>query len=217
MNVAEDVKRYVEICQEKFWQNIFQFETECLIERLQGCRDILSVGCGPAIIEGRLSGYGFNVTGLDVSAEALKCAPDSIRTFAGSAESMPFAESSFDAVIYVASLQFIEDYRKALQQTLKVLRTNGRIILMLLNPDSDFFKDRLREPDSYVNLIKHKSLSNIENVVEEFYTVQTEYILGVKGDRIFKSNIPSEAALYVIYGTINNNFIDKNTQRQKEK
>ncbi|KFO66670.1 hypothetical protein ER57_14410 [Smithella sp. SCADC] len=150
MNVAEDVKRYVEICQEKFWQNIFQFETECLIERLQGCRDILSVGCGPAIIEGRLSGYGFNVTGLDVSAEALKCAPDSIRTFAGSAESMPFAESSFDAV-------------------------------------------------------------------EEFYTVQTEYILGVEGDRIFKSNNPSEAALYVIYGTINNNFIDKNTQQQREK
>jgi len=88
---------------------------------------------------------------------------------------------------------------------------------MLLNPDSAFFKDRLHEPDSYVNLIKHKSLSNIENVVEEFYTVQTEYILGVKGDRIFKSNNPSEAALYVIYGTINNNFIDKNTQQQREK
>ena len=188
MNAAEDVKRYVKICQERFWQNIFQFETEYIIERLQGCRDILSVGCGPAIIEGRLSEHGFNVTGLDISAEALKCAPDSIRKFAGSAESMPFAESSFDAVIYVASLQFIGDYRKALRQTLNVLRPNGRIILMLLNPDSDFFKDRLREPDSYVNLIKHKSLSNIENVVEEFYTVQTEYILGVEGDRIFKSN-----------------------------
>ncbi len=201
MNAAEDVKRYVEICQERFWQNIFQFETEYLIERLQGCRDILSVGCGPAIIEGKLSEHGFNVTGLDVSAEALKCAPDSIRKFAGSAESMPFAESSFDGVIYVASLQFIGNYQKALQQTLKVLRPNGRIILMLLNPDSDFFKDRLREPDSYVNLIKHRSLISIEDAVKEFYTVQTEYILGVKGDRILKSNNPSEAALYVITGT----------------
>ena len=191
----------MEICQERFWQNIFQFETEYLIERLQGCRDILSVGCGPAIIEARLSENGFNVTGLDISAEALKCAPDSIRKFAGSAESLPFAESSFDAVIYVASLQFIENYRKALQKTLNVLRPNGRIILMLLNPDSDFFKDRLREPDSYVNLIKHKNLMNIEDVVKEFYTVQTEYILGVKGDRLSKSNNPSEAALYVIIGT----------------
>lgn len=201
MNAAEDVKRYVEICQEKFWQNIFQFETEYLVERLQGCCNILSVGCGPAIIEGKLSEHGFNVTGLDISAEALKCAPDSIRKFAGSAESMPFVESSFDAVIYVASLQFIENYRKALQQTLKVLRPNGRIVLMLINPESDFFKDRLREPDSYVNLIKHKRLDNIEDVVKEFYTVQTEYILGVKGDRLFKSHSPSEAALYVIAGT----------------
>lgn len=201
MNTAENVKRYVEICQERFWQNIFQFETEYLVERLQGCCDILSVGCGPAIIEGKLNEHGFNVTGLDISAEALKCAPDSIRKFAGSAESMPFAESSFDAVVYVASLQFIEDYRKALQKTLKVLRPNGRIILMLLNPDSDFFKDRLREPDSYVNLIKHKSLINIEDTVKEFYTVQTEYVLGVNGDRILKSNNPREAALYVIAGT----------------
>ena len=200
MKAAKDVKRYVEICQERFWQNIFQFETEYLVERLQGCHDILSVGCGPAIIEGRLSAYGFNVSGLDISAEALRCAPDSIRTFAGSAENMPFAESSFDAVIFIASIQFIENYRKVLQQTLNVLKPNGRIILMLLNPESDFFKDRLREPDSYINLIKHRSLNNIEYVVREFYTVQTEYVLGVKGDLIFKSNNPSETALYVIYG-----------------
>ena len=200
MKAAKDVKRYVEICQERFWQNIFQFETEYLVERLQGCHDILSVGCGPAIIEGRLSAYGFNVSGLDISVEALKCAPDSIRTFAGSAENMPFAESSFDAVIFIASIQFIENYRKVLQQTLNVLKPNGRIILMLLNPESDFFKDRLREPDSYINLIKHRSLNNIEYVVREFYTVQTEYVLGVKGDLIFKSNNPRETALYVIYG-----------------
>ncbi|HOU51332.1 MAG: class I SAM-dependent methyltransferase [Smithella sp.] len=201
MNTADDVKKYVEICQETFWQNIFQFETQYLIEHLQGCRNILSVGCGPAIIEGKLSNYGFHVTGLDISAEALKCAPDSIRTFAGSAESMPFAESSFDAVIYVVSLQFIDDYRKALQQTFKVLRPNGRIILMLLNPESDFFKNRLEEPDSYVNRMRHKSLDAIEDVVRERFTVQTEYILGVEGHRIFESHHPREAALYVINGT----------------
>jgi ubiquinone/menaquinone biosynthesis C-methylase UbiE len=200
MNNTEDIKRYVETCREAFWQNVFQFETEYLISRLQDCHDVLSVGCGPAIIEGRLSEHGFNITGLDISAEALKCAPDSVRTFAGRAEDMPFAESSFDAVIYVASLQFIEDYRKALQQTLSVLRPKGRIIVMLLNPESDFFKDRLLEPDSYVNLIRHTDLNNIENVIKEFYSVQTEYILGVKGENIFKSKKPSETALYVIVG-----------------
>jgi len=200
MNSCEDVKRYVETCREAFWQKILQFETEYLIARLNDCREVLSVGCGPAIIEGRLTEHGFNVTGLDISAEAIKCAPDSVRTFAGRAEDMPFEESSFDAVIYVASLQFIEDYRKALQQTLTVLKPKGRIIVMLLNPESDFFKDRLLEPDSYVSLIRHKDLNNIENVIKECYSVQAEYILGVKGENIFKSKKPSEAALYVIVG-----------------
>lgn len=200
MGKLEDINSYVETCREVFWQNIFQFETRDLISRLKNCRDVLSVGCGPAIIEGRLSAHGFNITGLDVSAEALKCAPDSVRTFAGRAEDMPFAESSFDAVIYVASLQFIEDYRKALQQTNLVLRPDGRIIVMLLNPASNFFKDRVLEPDSYVNLIRHMDLNIIESSMKEFYAVRTEYILGIKGKSIFESKKPSEAALYVIQG-----------------
>jgi len=210
MNYTEDIKRYVETCREAFWQNIFRFETEYLISRLKNCRDVLSVGCGPAIIEGRLSGHGFNVTGLDISREALKCAPDSVRTFAGRAEEMPFTESSFDAVIYVASLQFIEDYQKALQQSFVVLKHEGRIIVMLLNPQSDFFKERLLEPDSYVNLIRHIDLNEIEKAVEELFTVQTEYILGVRDENIFESREPYEAALYVIVGK------KKRTQLKKE-
>lgn len=200
MNETEEIKKYVETCREAFWQDIFLVETEYLVSRLKNCRDVLSVGCGPAIIEGKLSEVGFNVTGLDISAEALKCAPDSVRTFAGRAEEMPFAESSFDAVIYVASLQFIEDYQKALQQSFVVLRPEGRIIVMLLNPRSDFFKKRRLEPDSYVNLIRHTDLNEMEEAVKELFTVQTEYILGVRGENIFESKAPDEAALYVIIG-----------------
>ena len=203
MNAAEDVKRYVEICQEGFWQNIFQWETECLIERLQGCRDILSVGCGPAIIEGRLSSYGFNVIGLDVSAEALKCAPDSIRTFVGRAESMPFTESSFDAVIYVASLQFIENYQKALQRSAAVLRPEGKIVAMLLNPQSCFFKRMRVDSASYVNFIRHPNLNKIEHFMAELFSIQTEYILGIESEKIFASNDPRKAALYVVNGRKN--------------
>ncbi len=204
MDTSEDVKKYIETCQETFWQNIFRFEAKYLVSSLENCHNVLSVGCGPAIIEGKLGEYGFNVTGLDVSAEALKCAPDSVRKFAGRAEEMPFAESSFDAVIYVASLQFIEDYRKALQQSFKVLRTEGRIIVMLLNPQSNFFKQRRLEPDSYVNLIRHTDLCEIEDALGKFFDIKTEYILGVRDEKIFVSKSPDEAALYVIVGKKDN-------------
>lgn len=122
MNSGEEAKRYAKTCQEDFWQKIFRAETDYLMARLEGCRDILSVGCGPAIIEGELIRKGFHLTGLDVSAEALACAPDGLRTVTGRAEDMPFPDNSFDAVIFVASLQFIADYRSALTRTFAVLR-----------------------------------------------------------------------------------------------
>jgi len=200
MDNTEDIKRYVETCRETFWQKIFQVETDYLISHLRDSRDILSVGCGPAIIEGKLSKKGFNVTGLDISAEALKCAPDSVRTFAGRAEDMPFSDASFDAVIYVVSLQFIEDYKKALQRSVNVLRPESKIIVMLLNPESGFFKNMRLEPDSYVNFIRNTNLNEIENFMAELFSIQTEYFLGINGEEIFESKDPSKAALYVITG-----------------
>jgi 2-polyprenyl-3-methyl-5-hydroxy-6-metoxy-1,4-benzoquinol methylase len=71
-------KQYIESCGKSFWQKVFQIESEYLVEHLKGCRDVLSVGCGPAVIEGELAMHGFNVTGLDVSQRALNCAPDGI-------------------------------------------------------------------------------------------------------------------------------------------
>ncbi|MBN1470729.1 MAG: class I SAM-dependent methyltransferase [Syntrophaceae bacterium] len=203
MKSTEETRKYVETCLATFWQNIFQVETDFLVSHLKGSRDILSVGCGPAMIEGKLSKLGFNVTGLDISAEALKCAPDGVRTFAGRAEDMPFSDAGFDAVIYVASLQFIEDYKKALKRSVNVLRPEGKIIAMLLNPESDFFKKMRLEPDSYVNFIRHTNLNEIENFMSELFSIQTEYILGIEGEKIFESNDPRKAVLYVINGRKN--------------
>lgn len=147
MNDALETKKYIEACRETFRQRVFAVEVDYLCEKLLGCSDVLSVGCGPAFIEGELAAKGYRVTGLDISQEALKCAPDSIRTMAGRAEDLSFPESSFDAAIFVASLQFIEDYRAALNRAAAALKPDGRIIAMLLNPASEFYKDLRRKPD----------------------------------------------------------------------
>jgi len=200
MDNNEEVKKYVETCREEFWQEVFKHEVDYLVSHLKDSRNVLSVGCGPAAIEGALTEHGFNVTGLDVSREALKCAPDKVRTVACRAEDMEFPASSFDAVIFVASLQFVEDYRKALEKAAQVLRPEGKIILMLLNPQSNFFKEKTAEPDSYVNFIRHKNLQEIEEAAAVYFSISGEYILGIKGDKIFAGNDPSSAALYVING-----------------
>ncbi|MBN1866786.1 class I SAM-dependent methyltransferase [Candidatus Sumerlaeota bacterium] len=202
MNKAKKrrMKKYMQSCKTDFWKRVFQAEMEYLVQRLEGYRDVLSVGCGPAIVESGLRERGFNVTGLDVSREALNCAPDGIRTVVARAEEMPFPESSFDAAIYVASLQFIEDLREAIERTVRVLRPKGALIVMLLNPESIFFKGKMLDPNSYVRQIRHTDLKEIENAIADRFDVRTEYLLGVKGETVFDSRDRSEAVLYVVVG-----------------
>jgi ubiquinone/menaquinone biosynthesis C-methylase UbiE len=200
------MEKYLQSCKTKFWKNVFKAELDYLLHKLKGAKDILSVGCGPAIIEIGLNQHGFNVTGLDISKEALKQAADSIRTVTGSAENMDFADNSFDAVIYIASLQFIENYKQAIKHTARVIRSNGTLLVMLLNPQSQFFKEKTRNPDSYISKIKHTNLKEIERTIAEHFSVQTEFFLGVKDQQILESRNPDLATLYVIRGKKKNSY-----------
>jgi ubiquinone/menaquinone biosynthesis C-methylase UbiE len=192
--------KYLQSCRTEFWKNVFKAELEYLLQELESARDVLSVGCGPAIIEAGLAERGFNVTGLDISKEALNMAPNSIRTIVGSAENMVFPGFCFDAVIYVASMQFIERYKQAVKETARVLREGGIILVMLLNPESGFFKEKVRNPSSYVYKIRHTGLKDIERTIAEYFSIRTEYFLGIKGVEIFQSQDRNLAGLYVING-----------------
>jgi len=194
-------KKYLESCKTEFWKQVFEKELEFILKELKGYLIILSVGCGPAIIERGLKENGFNVTGLDISKEALKGAPDDIRTVIGSAEDMDFEDSSFDAVIFIASLQFINNYEKAIHETARVLRPEGKLLVMLLNPESEFFNEKIKQPDSYINKIKHSALKPIKEIIQKYFDyVKTEYYLGIRGNEIFTSQDPKLAALYIIQG-----------------
>ncbi len=201
MKNQEEIRRYLEACREEFWQRVFSEETAYLAAHLAGSKDILSVGCGPAIIEGELLKRGFFVTGLDVSAEALACAPDGLRGVTGRAEELPFPDESFDGVIFVASLQFVDDYRLALERAEAVLRPGGKLIAMLLNTGSAFFQSVLDDPDSYLQHLRHTDTGAIEKAAARFFELHTEYYLGIRGADIFQSRNPAEAALYILRGT----------------
>jgi len=194
------MEQYLRTCKSEFWKSVFKAESDYILHQLKDAKDVLSIGCGPAIIEAGLAEHGFNVTGLDISKEALEQAPDNIRTVTGSAEKMELADCSFDTVIYVASMQFIENYKQAVKETARVLKTNGKFLAMLLNPDSEFFKERFKNPDSYISRIKHTDLRQIGKSVTEFFSVETEYFLGIQKERIFESNSCDSASLYVIKG-----------------
>lgn len=194
------MKPYIESCKSDFWKNVFEAEADYILHFLKGSKDILSIGCGPAILEAELAEHSFNMTGLDISREALDQAADNLRTIAGPAEKTGFEDGSFDAVLYVASLQFIEGYQQAVAETVRILRPGGKLLVMLLNTKSDFFKEKIKNPDSYVNKIKHKNPREIEEVIHRYFHVETEYFLGIRNGEVFQSKDPNRAGLYIIKG-----------------
>jgi ubiquinone/menaquinone biosynthesis C-methylase UbiE len=201
-----NMQRYLQSCRTEFWKIVFRAELSYVLRELQGAKEVLSVGCGPAVIEAGLAEHGFSVTGLDISKEALTRAPDTIRTVAGSANNIDFPDSCFDAVIYVASLQFIENYKKAIRQTARVLRAGGKFLAMLLNPECRFFREKSKDPNSYINQIKHTDLKEIERTIAKYFSTQTEYFLGIKGRKILQSQDPNLASLYVVKGKKRNSY-----------
>lgn len=201
MQTATEAEHYLKSCASDFWQRVFEAELQYLQQHLNPEDEILSVGCGPAIIERQLVKQGFKVVGLDVSHEALACAGDSVRVVAASAEQMPFNADSFDLVMFIASLQFIDDYQAALQQAATVLKPKGRLIALLLNPDSSFFKARRTSSKSYLHRLRHTDLAAINTAAAKWFQTADEYYLGIDGDRLFDSNNPAIAALYILTGT----------------
>ena len=190
---------YIESCRTDFWKRVFQREARYVSRELNECGNILSVGCGPAVIEGALCEYGFDVTCLDVSKEALNEAPDRVRTILGSAEQSNIPSASFGAILYVASLQFIDDYEKALRESERILKPAGTLLALLLNPGSLFFVEKRKDPGSYVNKIKHVNLDGIEQSISQIFILEkTEYFLGIRNEELFESNDPRYASVYCI-------------------
>lgn len=103
--------------------------------RIQPGERVLDVACGTGIlareVASRAGASGF-VAGLDPIAGMLEVAKQlapSVEWREGVAESLPFEDQTFDAVVSQFGLMFFADRREALRQALRVLRPGGRFII----------------------------------------------------------------------------------------
>ena len=97
---------------------------------------VLDVGCGEGRYARKLAKKGAMVTGVDPVEAFIKHAralhPDGTYVIAGG-ESLPFPDRSFDLVLSYLSIIDILQYRKAIHEMGRVLRSNGRIVLVTLS------------------------------------------------------------------------------------
>jgi SAM-dependent methyltransferase len=117
------------------WQ-IPEAELRALGE-LEG-RDVLELGCGAAQFGLSLVRQGARVTGIDNSATQLEFARanagDAMTLVHGSAESLPFADASFDVVCCDHGAMGFTDPRIVVPEVARVLRPGGRFAFSGLTP-----------------------------------------------------------------------------------
>lgn len=97
---------------------------------------VLDVGCGDGLLMAELSRCGAIVSGVDPDARAVSAARHradigghAYTVLAGRAEALPFADASFDRVVAIAVLCFVERPEIALAEMARVLRPGGRLVL----------------------------------------------------------------------------------------
>jgi len=90
---------------------------------------ILDLGCGDGQLTERIVAAGAQVTGIDASAKMAAAArARSIAAQEGSAESLPFADHSFDAVFSNAVLHWVRGQDAMMSEVRRVLRPGGRFV-----------------------------------------------------------------------------------------
>ncbi len=196
-----DVEKFTRFYESDFGRRILEKETHYVYEELKEYGDILDIGCGTGNFEQELP--ELNITGLDISEEMIAEAKkrSDKRFVLGNAESLEFKDSSFDAVFYVATIEFLTDYRKAIRETWRVTRPDGKLVVIMLNPESQYFNEKSQDEDSYFRKVLHKNLEEIREYISKFYEItKSEYFLGITGQDIFDSSDKKYASLYSIVG-----------------
>jgi SAM-dependent methyltransferase len=99
---------------------------------------VLDVGCGTGYFTRRLASDGFDITGVDTSAEMIGYARSHgtgrEQYVIGDAHRLPFPDRHFDSCVAITSLCFIREQEQALAEMVRV--TRQRILLGLLNRHS---------------------------------------------------------------------------------
>ena len=126
------------------------FNQTALLSLLPPTWEVADLGCGTGLNAATLAPHVRRVIGVDQSAAMLRAARKRTASFAnvelrqGSLEALPLEDASVDAVLLLLALTYVADPRRVLQETSRVLRPQGRVVVVdLLRHDREHFQRQM--------------------------------------------------------------------------
>lgn len=143
---------------------------------------VLEIGYGSGVFQYELARRAAASVGIDIhplgAVVRERLADDGVHVtpIQGDGSRLPFADSSFDAVVIVSALEFVPDPAECLRESLRVLRVGGRLVgivprqlvwadrvykmLAGFDPETEFAGGRARVHAALADVLPNARLAN---------------------------------------------------------
>jgi SAM-dependent methyltransferase len=106
-------------------------------EHLAGATRVLDLGCGEGQVARRATTHAGYVVGIDPTWGQLVAAQErggDVHYGRGAAEAVPVRDGAFDAVLICLTLEHLDPFEPAIEETARVLAPGGRFLCFLNHP-----------------------------------------------------------------------------------
>jgi len=174
---------YDEFFSSPLGKEILEREASFMAGHLYGIS--VSIGCGTGIIEKRVMEIkNVEIIGVERDEEMVRVAKGRINIIKGDASHLPFIDDSLDGIAFITSLEFIKDYKKALEEAKRVLKKDGRMVAIVLNTSSSYFQE-MYEKGGYVKKhIKNMDVDKIEEYMRNLFHVKRKGLFEIRDGEI---------------------------------
>ncbi|HKS26422.1 MAG TPA: class I SAM-dependent methyltransferase [Pyrinomonadaceae bacterium] len=166
---------------------------------------VLEIGCGLGTDGAQFSKAGADYTGVDLTEAAVELARRRFELFdlkgrfeTADAESLQFADASFDVVYSHGVLHHTPDTRRAVREIHRVLRPGGRAVVMLYHRDSYNYRvnisllrragARLLRTEAGIKLAHRLTGEPVSNLREHALRLRTDSESYLKSDEFLNQN-----------------------------
>ncbi len=149
--LARDYDRWYDTPAGRAYDRVQKWDVRHLLRRARPGERLLEVGCGTGHWCSFFASMGYEVFGVDVSAEMIAVARGSVggcRFEVGDGCALRFEDGSFDVSAAMATLEFVGDPALAVREMARCVRPGGSLVVGVLNRLSPLNRRRLAKGKS---------------------------------------------------------------------